>query len=155
MTTQAWSPRCVAQTAAPIAARHGLEPTVVEGLVEYDVQADHYVPVEELRASQDERWRALVEGRWGELGGESVETFTARVCTTVDELIAANPGRNLVAVCHGGVINVALALALGLDRVLWFDPFYTSVSRLAAARSGVRSVLTLNETAHLEATRTR
>jgi hypothetical protein len=36
---------------------------------------------------------------------------------------------------------------------LWFDPGYTSLSRVAASRAGVRSVVTLNETAHLEARR--
>jgi broad specificity phosphatase PhoE len=55
----------------------------------------------------------------------------------------------VVAVCHGGVINVALAGVLGLDQPLWFDPGYTSVSRMVASRTGVRSIRTLNECAHL------
>ena len=36
------------ETAAPIAKAHGLDIAVVEGIVEYDVQADHYIPVEEM-----------------------------------------------------------------------------------------------------------
>ncbi len=55
--------------------------------------------------------------------------------------------------CHGGVINVAMAVVLGLDRHLWFEPHYTSLSRMVASRSGVRSVASLNERAHLEARR--
>jgi probable phosphoglycerate mutase len=51
------------------------------------------------------------------------------------------------------VINVYLAALLGLERHLWFEPAYTSVSRVAAARSGPRSVVTLNETAHLVGSR--
>jgi 2,3-bisphosphoglycerate-dependent phosphoglycerate mutase len=58
----------------------------------------------------------------------------------------------VAAVCHGGVINVYLAALLGLERHLWFEPGYTSISRVAAARTGERSVVTLNETAHLVAT---
>ena len=41
---------------------------------------------------------------------------------------------------------------LGLDQPLWFDPGYTSISRMAASRTGIRSVSSLNETAHLHAT---
>jgi probable phosphoglycerate mutase len=143
------------ETAAPVAAVHGLELEVVDGLVEYDVRADHYIPVEELRAANDDRWRAMVDGRWHEIGGESTEVFRDRVARTVDAIIERFPGRRVVAVCHGGVINVALALTLGLDRLLWFDPTYTSISRLAASRTGVRSVVSVNEHAHLEARRER
>jgi probable phosphoglycerate mutase len=141
------------ETAAPIARAHGVPVEVVEGLVEYDVQADHYIPMEELRATKDERWTAMVEGRWGEFGGEAPEAFTKRVTNAVDDLVARHPGAHVVAVCHGGVINVALAAVLGLDRPLWFDPGYTSVSRMAASRTGIRSLLSLNEWAHLHARR--
>jgi len=41
------------ETAEPIADAHGLKIEVVEGLVEYDVQSDHYIPMEELRATND------------------------------------------------------------------------------------------------------
>jgi probable phosphoglycerate mutase len=140
-------------TAAPIAEAHGLAVEIVEGLVEYDVQADHYIPVEELRAAKDERWIAMVEGRWGEFGGEEPDAFAARVEHAVDDLVARYRGQNVVAVCHGGVINAALASVLGLVRPLWFDPAYTSVSRMLASSGGVRSVQSLNECAHLYATR--
>ena len=46
-----------------------------------------------------------------------------------------------------------LAHVLGIDQLLWFHPEYTSVSRVHAARTGPRSVATLNETAHLYARR--
>jgi broad specificity phosphatase PhoE len=58
-------------------------------------------------------------------------------------------------VCHGGVVNVALASVLNLERELWFDPGYTSISRIVASRSGVRSVASVNDRAHLMATRER
>jgi probable phosphoglycerate mutase len=141
------------ETAEPIAAAHALRVEVVDGLVEYDVQSDHYIPMEELRATNDQRLRDMLEGRWETFGGESPEVFRARVSATVDALVTANPGRRIVAVCHGGVINVALAIVLGLDRLLWFDPHYTSLSRMVASRTGVRSLASLNERAHLEARR--
>jgi probable phosphoglycerate mutase len=141
------------ETAEPVAKAHGLTIEVVDGIVEYDVQADHYIPIEELKATNDERWTAMVEGRWTDFGGEAPDAFARRVASAVDDIVGRFPGRNVVAVCHGGVINVALAGVLGIERPLWFDPMYTSISRMAAARSGPRSVVSINERAHLEARR--
>jgi probable phosphoglycerate mutase len=94
-----------------------------------------------------------VEGRWEEFGAEPTSVFRARVTETMDEIVAAYPGQRVVAVCHGGVINTAFAIALDLDRHLWFEPHYTSLSRMIASRTGVRSVASLNERAHLDARR--
>ena len=141
------------ETAEPVARAHGLDVQVVAGLVEYDVQSDSYITMEELRATDDPKLAAMYEGRWEEFGGESTDAFRARVAATLDEIVAAHPGRRVVAVCHGGVINVALAVVLGLDRHLWFDPHYTSLSRMVASRTGVRSLASLNERAHLVARR--
>jgi probable phosphoglycerate mutase len=143
------------ETAAPIAAAHGLEVEVVDGLVEFDVQADHYIPLDELKATNDPRWRAMVEGRWytDDGMGDDPDRFRSRVLLAIDQIIERSPGKRVVAVCHGGVINVALAAVLGLAQPLWFDPAYASLSRMAASRNGVRSVQTLNETAHLVARR--
>jgi 2,3-bisphosphoglycerate-dependent phosphoglycerate mutase len=145
--------RRAVETATPVARVHGLKVQIVEGLTEYDAQSDSYIPMEELRANNDPQLIAMYEGRWEEFGAESTETFRVRVATTVDEIVGAHPGRRVVAVCHGGVINVAFALALGLDRHLWFEPHYTSLSRMIASRTGVRSVTSLNERAHLDGRR--
>jgi broad specificity phosphatase PhoE len=145
--------RRAVETAAPIARAHHLEVQVVEGLVEYDARSDSYIPMEELRATNDPQLTAMYEGRWEEFGAEPSETFRARVATTVDKIVDAHPGRRVVAVCHGGVINVALAITLGLDRHLWFEPHYTSLSRMVASRTGVRSLASVNERAHLDARR--
>ena len=56
-------------------------------------------------------------------------------------------------VCHGGVINGYLSHILGLAPSNgFFYPNYTSIHRVAAARSGERSVVTVNETSHLRGT---
>jgi len=145
--------RRAVETAQPIARAHGVEVQLAPGLTEYDAQSDSYIPMEELRATNDPHLHAMYEGRWEEFGAESTETFRARVAATLDEIVAAHPGRRVVAVCHGGVINVAMAIVLGLDRHLWFEPHYTSLSRMVASRTGVRSLTSLNERAHLEARR--
>jgi len=145
--------RRAVETAEPLARTHGLTVRIVDGLMEYDSQSDSYIPMEELRLSKDPHLDAMYEGRWEEFGAESTATFRARISATLDEVVAAHPGRRVVAVCHGGVINVALAVVLGLDRHLWFEPHYTSLSRLVASRTGVRSLTSLNERAHLDARR--
>ncbi len=142
-------------TAAPIAASCGVEVEVVDGLIEYDSNSDHYIPMEELRLNKDERWQAMVEGRWDAFGADLPEVFQARIDETVTDLIARFAGKRVVAVCHGGVINVALGSVLGVAPPLWFEPGYTSLSRMIASRSGIRSVASLNELAHLQATRER
>ena len=141
------------ETAAPVAATFGLEIEIVDGLVEYDSTSEDYIPMEELQASGDPRWLAMVEGRWEDFGAAPASEFKHRVAQTVEEIVARFPGQRVVAVCHGGVVNCALASILEIDRYLWFEPVYTSISRVVASRSGIRSIVSLNERAHLEATR--
>jgi probable phosphoglycerate mutase len=137
------------ETAEPIAAAHDLAIEVIPGLREYDAESDHYIPIEEMRLVHDDRWNAMVEGRWEDYGGENPDVFRARIVPHLERVIDEHPGERVAVVCHGGVINVYLASLLGLDRHLWFDPAYTSLSRVRAARNGPRSLASLNETAHL------
>ena len=147
--------RRAVETATPIAAALGLEIEIADGLIEYDNDSDHYIPMEELRANKDERWTAMVEGRWDAFGADLPDVFRARVEATVAEIVERFAGRRVVAVCHGGVINVAMGSVLGVEQPLWFEPGYTSLSRMLASRKGVRSVGSLNELAHLTGTRER
>ncbi len=137
------------ETAAPLASALGLDVAIDDQLCEYDANADSYIPIEELRETKDERWQAMIDGRWEDFGGESPEVFRARVVTRLDQVIVEHPGERVAVVCHGGVVNVYLAALLGIDRHLWFDPGYTSISRVRASRAGARSVGSINELAHL------
>ncbi len=140
------------QTAGEIAGALGLPTTIEDGIAEYDRQSEFYIPVDELMSSDDpgiqEHWRALAEDRLEDVVADAA-TFRPRVHEAVERLVAAHPGQRIVAVCHGGVINVALAEVLGLDRSLWFLPEYASVHRVAASRAGIRSIVSINETSHL------
>ena len=141
--------RRATETAAPLADALGLEIAIDDQLREYDAHADSYIPIEELREQQDDRWQAMVEGRWQDFGGEAPDTFRTRIVERIDALIGEHPGERVAVVCHGGVINVYLAALLGIDRHLWFDPGYTSISRVRASRTGARSVGSINELGHL------
>jgi probable phosphoglycerate mutase len=141
--------RRATETAAPLAAGLGVDVEVVQDLQEYDAHADSYIPIEDMKEGDRDRWQAMVEGRWEDYGGEPPEEFRARIVPCLEAVVDAHPGRRVAAVCHGGVINVYLGALLGIERHLWFDPAYTSISRVRAARSGPRSVTSVNETGHL------
>ena len=80
-----------------------------------------------------------------------VELHAERVVAAVERIITSHSGENVAVVCHGGVINTYVAHVLGLDADPpgFFYPNYTSIHRVAASRSGVRSLVTLNETSFL------
>jgi probable phosphoglycerate mutase len=139
------------QTAEPLAAAFGLPITVVDGVAEWDRESSEYVPAEELKAANDPRWHAMVRGEWN--AAETPEEFRGRVVQALDALIDAHPGQRIAVSCHGGVINAYLAHVLGLPVSHgFFYPNYTSIHRVAASRSGHRSLVTLNETSHLRGT---
>ncbi len=143
------------ETAAPLATALGLDVVIDEGVSEYDADSGEYIPIEELRELKDERWHATIEGRWDDAGSVDPAVFQKVVVPAIDAIVDRSPGRTVAVVCHGGVINVYLAHVLGLDRHLWFHPEYTSISRVRSARSGPRSVASLNEIAHLLGRRDR
>ena len=140
------------QTAAPIAERFGLEIVLVDAVAEWDRHSNEYVPIEELKAADDPRWQALLRGEWT-AHDESPEQFAGRVIGALEAIVARHRGARVAVVCHGGVINAYLAHVLGLGgQQAFFYPNYTSIHRVAAARSGERSIVTINETAHLRGT---
>ena len=137
------------ETARPLCKVLGLEAVVSEGVAEFDRNSREYVPVEELRATNDPRWEKLLRGDWDGVD-EDPSIFKARVVATVEDMIARHPGGRVVVVCHGGVINQYLAHVLGIEtHVGFFYPKYTSIHRVMAARSGERSIVSINEASHL------
>lgn len=142
------------ETAEPLAEALDIEPTVLAGLAEFDAAASAYIPIEELVRTRDPRLEAMVEGRWHELGVDlDFDTFARRVVETVEHVVATHPGRRVAVVSHGGIINVYLAHVLGMQkRAFWLDARYTSISRVLAASTGARTVITINESGHLRST---
>lgn len=136
------------QTAEPVARAQDLDIITADGVAEWDRNASHYVPVEELKATNDPRWQAMVAGEWD--SDEPQDQFISRVVTTIEQIVDGHRSQRVAVVCHGGVINHYLAHILGLPASNgFFYPNYTSIHRVAAASSGERSVVTVNETVHL------
>jgi probable phosphoglycerate mutase len=135
------------ETAEPLAERLGLEITIEPGIAEMDADSDTYLPLEELKGKDYERWKAFVDG--GYASEHDFRLFHAEVVGGIEGIIAANPGRRVAVFCHGGVINSWAAHTLGLAPKLFVDAIYTSVNRFIAAGTGERSLASLNEVAHL------
>lgn len=136
------------ETAEHVGRAFGLPTTVVDGLAEHDRNASEYIPMEELKAAGDPRFTDY--GSWvGEI--EPDDVFVDRVIGSIDPIVEAHPGQNVAVVCHGVVINMYIAYVMGVDIPPpgFFYPNYTSISRVVASRSGVKSVVTLNESSFL------
>lgn len=140
------------ETAAPITADRGLEVIIEPDVAEFDRDSSSYVPVEELKAADDPRWRDLLTGAWD--GPETQEEFSRRTVDAIEAIVERHRGGRVAVVCHGGVVNAyaTRVLALPVEGRGFFYPNYTSIHRIAAASSGERSVVTLNETSHLRGT---
>jgi 2,3-bisphosphoglycerate-dependent phosphoglycerate mutase len=136
------------ETAAPLASRTGLDARVEPGVVEMDHQAASYVPLEELKAADYPRWQELVQ-RGGLYAEVDLPAFRRNVVTTLERIVAEHAGARVAVICHGGVINAWAGYVLGVEAPLFLDVGYTSLSRFLAASTGERSVVSINETAHL------
>ena len=139
--------RRAVQTAEPLSSALGIDPILVPGIAEWDQHSNEYIPVEELKAANDPRWREIMEGGWS--SEEVPEEFHERVMDSLEMIISRHKGGTAVVTCHGGVINDYLSHVLGLETNQFFYPNYTSIHRIAASSSGHRSILSINETPHL------
>ena len=144
--------RRAVQTAEPLCRQIGLEMVLDAGIAEFDQHSSEYIPVEELKASGDPRLTEFLLGEGDEF--DDREEFRERVFASITRIVSQHGGERVAVVCHGGVINSYAGDVLGLDveGPGFFYPNYTSITRIAASRSGVRSIVTLNETSHLRNT---
>ncbi len=137
------------QTVDPLAKALGLSISVVDDVAEYDRLSNEYIPIEELRATNDDRWQKLLAGEW-QSDSDTLESFRHRVISSLEQLVNQHASQRIVVSCHGGVINQYIAHILGISTERgFFYPQYTSIHRVIAAQNGLRSVVSLNETAHL------
>jgi broad specificity phosphatase PhoE len=96
------------ETAAAIAALHGLTPVKVEGLREIDFGDADGLAFDELphalqRGLLDEPARVRFPG------GESYVELQERVCSALVRIVADHPDGTVVVVSHAGSIRAALA----------------------------------------------
>lgn len=140
--------RRAVETAAPMARQRSTEPVVREDLAEYDRNASHYIPMEQLKAEDYAAWRAFVDGGYGD--DFDIEPFRRRVAIGMEAIVAGHRGQRVAVFCHGGVVNVWACNVLGMKPQLFVDVGYASISRFLCASTGERNLSSLNETQHLQ-----
>ena len=102
-----------------------------------DWQGQHYADVEKTDPHiLHDYW--LCPAHYRPPNGESFADLIARVAPVIERVSDENPGRDIVAVAHGGTIRAALAIALGLDpeRALSFSVENLSVTRIDRIETG-------------------
>ena len=134
------------ETAAPLGKVKNLKADHREGVAEFDRDSDHYIPSEQLKEIDFERWQRLMRGEVD----IDFPDFCRGVAATLNEIAAGHRGETIAVTCHGGVINAWACHVLEMEPRMFFNPNYTSISRFMLASSGQRSVKTLNEHTHLE-----
>ncbi len=138
------------ETAAPLALALGIDAEVVDDLAEIDSGSDSYLPMEELKAEGGAAWAELIADPSSLYPGVDVEVFSDRVTAAFDALVVAHPGRTVAAFCHGMTTMGYLRRIVGYDDPWALRTDYASLTRVqASAASGIRSVRSVNETAHL------
>jgi len=128
---------------------------VVDDLREWDTDLPPaaYVAVEEMGPTNP-RAIAIAEGRYDDFVPElDREAFRRRTAACLAELFERWPGNRIAAVCHGGTINAMVGGVLQVPALFWVNPGYTSVCRLRRMPGERIVVVSVNETAHLFATR--
>jgi phosphoserine phosphatase len=141
-----------AQTAAIVAAPHGLCPEPVEALAECDVGNWEGLDWQAIRYLDADAHRLFLQdpSTHSYPGGESLADVHRRCAPALERLLAQHTGESLLVVTHQVVLRVLLAGLLGLPlcraRELHFDNASLSVVSFDAGRT---TVLRLNDTTHL------
>ncbi len=96
------------QTAAPLAARKGLELRIDAGLRERgfgEFEGLSFAQIERRWPEQAAAWRQR-DPDFGARGGELLRDFRDRVVATVERLAMAHRGQSIALVTHGGVLDL-------------------------------------------------
>lgn len=138
------------QTAAPLAARLGIEPRV-----EPDLREVHLGEWEggafrrHVAEGHPIARRMFAEERWDVIpGAEPTEAFAARVRGAITRIAARHPDETVVVVSHGGVIGQVLAMAARTTGFVFTGSDNAAISQLVV--TGDRWLIRrFNDTAHL------
>jgi len=141
-----------AMTAAPLAEASGLEPAVVPELAEVRL-GDWEGGEWRVRVANDDPIvrRVFAEERWDIVpGGESAESFTARVRAGLEHVVdATGPDAVAVAVVHGGVIGEACRIATDSRPFAFVHADNGSLTRIVIQPGEKWTLLRFNDVSHL------
>lgn len=135
------------ETAMPLATRLGLDIELRDDLREVDQHRSVYIPAEEMKPD-DPMVAEYLDDPMNIFEGD-YEGFRDRVVAGFDDVVATNRGRTVAVFCHGMVMAVYLQVLWDLDSPWKLQPSYCGMIRVTASSNGLRSVRTINETAHI------
>jgi probable phosphoglycerate mutase len=140
------------ETAAPLVAATGLQPTVIRDLREVylgDFEGGEY----RIRSGRGDPIIAQVfaEERWDAIpNGESWDDFGARVSAGIEQIVAAvGPETTAVAVVHGAVIGQLCRQATASRPFAFVHSDNCSISRLVVFDDGRWLLRAFNDISHL------
>lgn len=142
------------QTAAPLGSAWRREPLLLAGLREQAFGEWEGLDGPTIRERWPQLWRRWLEHRADESapGGETPRQFHARVLDAVRGLAeAAGPGRRVVIVTHGGVLDMLWRTARGepLDGLRRCEIPNTGINRLRWVR-GTLEIESWADASHLQ-----
>ncbi|HEV8689964.1 MAG TPA: histidine phosphatase family protein [Ideonella sp.] len=127
-------------TAQAVADRQGMTLATDAGLRErsFGIFEGHtYAEVERLWPEESARWRRR-EPEFGAEGGETLQGFYDRCVATATQLAETHPGRTLLLVTHGGVLDCLYRAAsrIPLNAPRTWELANTGVNRLLYTPQG-------------------
>jgi probable phosphoglycerate mutase len=140
------------RTAAPLAARTGLDPVVVPDLREvslgeweggeFRIRMAQGDPVA-IQAVTEERWEVIP-------GAETMASLAERVRAGILAIVAGcGPDARVAAIVHGGVIGEICRQATGSRPFAFVHSDNGSITRLVVLGDGTWLLRSFNDTAHL------
>jgi probable phosphoglycerate mutase len=144
--------RRTSQTAAPLIAATGLQPTVVAELREVHLGTWEGGELRVRFAQGDPLVSTIFDRqRWDVVpGAEPQEAFAERVRTGLRRVVAATgPGRRAAAVVHAGVVTELCSQATGAPALAYVHAENTSITRIVVFDDGRWLLRSFNDTAHL------
>lgn len=135
------------ETGRPLAERLDISPERLDGLKESDHQRTSYTPMEDMDKDHEVIQEYLEDPLL--MFSDGYDIFRDRIRDTFDAIVANHSGQAVAVFCHSMVASVYLQTVLGHD-----DPFalisdYCGISRVTASSTGIRTLRSINETAHL------
>lgn len=143
--------RRTAQTAAPLAAATGLQPTVIADLREVHMGEWEGGAFRQRIADDDPLFQRMrAEERWDVVpGAESREGFCGRLRAGIEQIATAHPSGRVVAVIHAGVIATIVSMASGSRPFAFLGANNASISELVVSGDEWQ-IRSFNDIAHLQ-----